>query len=96
MVIVNSAQIASELFEKRGSIYSDRPQLPSAMHIGYTRMLPYVAYGDRCREHRRMISQVIGTRALVEQYGPLQERATHAFLGRLIAEPEGLLEHINK
>ena len=95
-VIINSVSVASDLLDKRGSIYSDRPQMPSFELIGYANMLPFVKYGDRSREHRRMISQVIGSHSLVEQFALLQERATHAFLGRLMAHPEGLLDHINK
>ena len=93
---MNSFKAASELLEKRSAIYSDRPQLPSAQYIGYTNMLPFVAYGDRFQEHRRLISQVIGSRSLVERFSPLQEHATHAFLHRLLVNPEDFAEHIKK
>ena len=59
-------------------------------------MLPFVQYGDRFREHRRLISQVVGSRSLVERFGPLQERATQAFLGKLLADPDDFVEHIKK
>ena len=96
MVIVNTYKAAVDLFDKRGAIYSHRPELPSATFIGYTNVLPLMQYGERWREHRRLFSTIMGTRALVERFAPLQQASTHKFLLRLLKDPDNFVEHIKK
>ena len=96
VVVVNSLKAASDLLDKRSNIYSDRAQPPSADYIGYTKILPLIEYGDRLREHRRMISKVVGSRVQVEKFGGLQEHVTHKFLNRLLNDPTHFAKHIEK
>ncbi|PSR71810.1 hypothetical protein PHLCEN_2v12311 [Hermanssonia centrifuga] len=96
LIIINSLQTAVELLDKRGAIYSDRPQLFSADKIGHTKLTPLMTYGSQFREQRRMMAQCIGSRALVEKYGPLQQREVNRFLLRILRKPEGLSAHIRR
>lgn len=43
-----------------------------------------------------MMAQCIGSRALVEKYGPLQQREVNRFLLRILRKPEGLSAHIRR
>ena len=96
MVIINSFKMASDLLDKRSTIYSDRMQAESAKFIGYTDTLAVMSYGDRFREHRRIMARVIGSRAQVEKFGGLQEHATHQFLNTLLQDPAHFVDHIKK
>lgn len=95
LVIINSYETAIDLLEKRSSLYSDRIQLPSSVFIGFTDVVASAAYAsDRFREQRRMITQVVGTRALVEQLWPGQKDAINKFLPRLLEDPEHFIDHL--
>lgn len=96
MIVLNSFPAALDLLEKRSAKYSDRPYLPSADISGFSNILPLTGYGERFREQRRMLTRVIGSRTLVEKFGPLQQHATNSFLGRLMQDPNEFLEHIKK
>lgn len=96
LIIVNSQKVAVELLEKRSSLYSDRAFLESSHSIGYDRTLPLTPYGSRLREQRRMLSQTLGTRSLVEKYGPLEEHQTHDLLLCMLRDPDNFLHHIER
>lgn len=46
-------------------------------------------YGDRFREQRKMLSQVFGSRALVDKFNRLQEREVHDLLMRILKDGSG-------
>ncbi len=97
MVILNSAEFAEELLEKRSSLYSDRPTLVMGGElVGWNKTLALTRYSDRFREYRRFIFRIIGTRSQVQQYHALAEREAHGFVRRLSSEPEKLAPHIRK
>lgn len=95
LAIVNSYETAIDLLEKRSSLYSDRPQPVSLVFVGFTKVLPSTSYTDgRFKEQRRMITQVVGTRALVEQLWQAQKGVVSKFLSRLSKDPENFVEHL--
>ncbi|KAI0028090.1 cytochrome P450 [Vararia minispora EC-137] len=99
MVIVNSAQIAQDLLDKRSSIYSDRPRMPMAGELcGYIDTLPIMPYGQRFRVTRRLMHQFMGTRTTVEKYADVEEEETARFILRILRDPrsESLEEHVRK
>ncbi|KAJ3485032.1 hypothetical protein NLI96_g5229 [Meripilus lineatus] len=97
MVILNSAEIASELLEKRSAIYSDRPTLVmSGEMVGWKNALGLVRYNDKFREYRKFISRKMGTRSQVQEFYELQEVETHTFTRRVLKEPENLAAHIRR
>ena len=96
LLIINSYKVAMELLDKRGSLYSDRPQPPSAQLAGYTNMMPLLAYGDRFREQRRTVNHLIGSRASVDNFAPLQEASTSTFLLWLLESPAEFEPHIRR
>lgn len=96
-VIVNSLQIAIELLDKRGTIYSDRPRSPVAGEImGWERTLGLIRYGPLWREGRRLFSQTLGTRKGVEKLTEQIEHEGQRFLAHLLQEPEELSQHVRR
>ncbi|KAI6142730.1 cytochrome P450 [Pisolithus tinctorius] len=94
-VILNSANAAVEMLEKKSSIYSDRPTLPMGGElIGWKEALVLLPYGDKFREHRRNFHRVLGGRTAVSVYHPIEEMETHKFLQRALAKPADLNAHL--
>ncbi|KAG6333885.1 hypothetical protein ID866_5198 [Astraeus odoratus] len=95
LIILNNAKVAIEMLDKKSSIYSDRPVLPMGGElVGWKDTLVLLPYGDRLREYRKNFHRVIGIRASMEIYNPVEEQETHRFLQRVLAKPNDLRAHI--
>ncbi|KAF8512772.1 cytochrome P450 [Gautieria morchelliformis] len=93
MVIISSAHVAYELFEKRSTIYSDRFRFPVASKLmGLDWIVTFMPYGDKWRRHRRVIHQKFHPAAATE-YQPVQLRHTRELLRRLYETPDLVTEH---
>ena len=83
------------MLEKKSSSYSDRPVLPMGGElVGWKNTLVLLPYGDRFREYRKNFARVIGSRAAMETYRPIEEVETHRFLQRVLAKPTELAQHV--
>jgi cytochrome P450 len=102
VIILNSAEAASALFDDRGSIYSHRPHSHFANDlVGWRDLLLMQRDGPRMREGRRLFAQVMGSKAVLEDHLPLVESETHRFIRRVLDEDgdrrDALLpDHIRK
>ncbi|KAJ7192805.1 cytochrome P450 [Mycena pura] len=97
ITILNSASVAVELLDKKGSIYSDRPFVAMAGElVGWKNMLGLMPYGDRFRSYRRLAHTLFGSQTIMRSFQPLEEMETHRFLKRLLFTPENLQSHIEK
>ena len=96
IIVLNTANAAIDLLEKRSSIYSDRPRMPMAGELmGWEHNMALTRYNARWRESRRLAKGIIGQGAVGVFYG-LQEGACAKFLGRLLDTPEQFLAHIRQ
>ncbi|KAI0332487.1 cytochrome P450 [Cubamyces sp. BRFM 1775] len=96
-VILNSAKHAIEMLEKKSSIYSSRPIIPVGGElVGWNRTLALLPYGNKFREYRRLIFQLIGSRKNMERFMPLVENKTRDLVFEIFQEPNELLKHIRK
>ena len=97
MIILNSSKAAVDLLDKRSATYSDRPILMMCGEIvGWNKSLALTQYGPRFREFRKFMGRLIGTRASMERFVPLQERETAKCLARIMADPGSLVHQIRK
>ncbi|KAJ7757489.1 cytochrome P450 [Mycena metata] len=77
---LNDVAYATEMLDKKSRIYSDRPTL--------------IMGGELWSEYRRLMAQVIGTRAKVEtSYRQILEERTHDFLRNILLRPDAWPEH---
>ncbi|KAG1804497.1 cytochrome P450 [Suillus subaureus] len=91
-VLVKSAV---DMLDKKGAVYSDRPVLPMAGElVGWKPSLALLPYGDRCRQQRKNIHQIMGNRATLEVHHPIEEIETRRFLKRVFSNPEQLQAHV--
>ncbi|KAJ7134691.1 cytochrome P450 [Mycena epipterygia] len=87
IILVNSLKIASELFEKRSHLYSDRPVAPMIDLIGWDFNVGLMPFTDKWRRHRRLFQQCF-RRDISATYRPTQTKKIHDFLRGLLSNPD--------
>ena len=95
MTILNSPEAASDLLEKKGSIFAEPPVLIFAGELsGYNDLLILSSY-ERSRHLRKMIHGTLGTRSSVAKLYPIiGDRWMKRFVQRVLKTPDDLMEHI--
>ncbi|KAI6001506.1 cytochrome P450 [Pisolithus marmoratus] len=97
IVILNSANAAVEMLEKKSSIYSDRPVVPMGGElVGWKEALILLPYGDRFRVHRKNFHRVLGSRTVASVYHPVEEEETLKFLHHVLVKPADLNVHLRR
>ncbi|KAJ3568659.1 hypothetical protein NP233_g5569 [Leucocoprinus birnbaumii] len=92
MVILNSAEDAIELLEKRAGIYSDRTRIPLIELVGWTFDTGLMRNNERWRSERKIFHQTF-KRESVELFLPIQTAKVHAMLRQLLSNPECFADH---
>ncbi|SJL09800.1 related to cytochrome P450 CYP2 subfamily [Armillaria ostoyae] len=90
-VVLNSAQAAADLFEKRSRNYSDRPDFTMMKLAGWGTIMGFMRYSEQIR--RRMFHQYFYLRA-VPAYYPVQVKATSVLLQQLHKSPDAFVHHV--
>ncbi|KAK0446236.1 cytochrome P450 [Armillaria borealis] len=92
-LVINSAQAADDLLEKRSRNYSDRPDFTMPKLSGWEFNMAFMRYSDWWRMHRRMFHQYFQPRA-VPAYYPVQMKATLVMLQQLHKSPDAFVHHV--
>ncbi|KIK93082.1 hypothetical protein PAXRUDRAFT_34248 [Paxillus rubicundulus Ve08.2h10] len=96
LVYLNTPEVAFELLDKRGAIYSDRPRLVMAGELcGCENMVAFAPHGDTSRRQRKLMQTALGLSS-IKTYQPLFELETRPFLKRLVEDPFGFRDHIRQ
>ncbi|KAK0479198.1 cytochrome P450 [Armillaria novae-zelandiae] len=97
IVFLNSADAASDLLDKRGAIYSDRPEQKMVGDLcGCNRLLPFLKYNsERFTRQQRFVKKTLGPRS-IPAYVPMIRASTNAFLCEMISSPSHYLKHARK
>ncbi|KAF9442561.1 cytochrome P450 [Macrolepiota fuliginosa MF-IS2] len=94
-LVLGSPRRTSDLFEKRATIYSDRPRMIMVMEmLGWTYNLGLQPYGSWWRRHYRLFHNHFGADQLVN-FQPTLLKTTHSFLRRLLSNPDNFVRHIH-
>lgn len=67
-----------------------------ALTAGWRETLILLRYGQKFREYRRYFHQLIGSKASMDKFLPIEEYETAIFLQRVAAKPEALSEHVRR
>ncbi|KAI9448530.1 cytochrome P450 [Lactarius indigo] len=87
-LVINSFDTAVKMLDAKSTIYSDRPSfLVLGDMMGWKDGVAVATYGERLRDLRRLLHQVMGTPASVTKLIPVIEREVHRFLQRLLDAP---------
>ncbi|KAG6908817.1 hypothetical protein DXG01_003170 [Tephrocybe rancida] len=95
VIVLDNAKIATELLEKRSSIYSDRARMPMINELmGWGWNVGFMPYGDLWRHHRRLLHQEFHPSAAM-RFQPHELKATHNLLRRFLDAPDSdLMENL--
>ncbi|KAI0001214.1 cytochrome P450 [Russula vinacea] len=95
MVILNSAKAVSEIFDKRGSNYSDRPDMPMIVDLmGWDWTFALMRYGPRWKEHRRVFHSHFNHGVIEHQ--EIQLDISKQLLTLLLTSPKNYVEHMRQ
>lgn len=96
MIILNSSTAVADLFDKRASNYSDRPDMPMIVDLmGWDWTFALMRYGPRWKEHRRVFNNHfnIGTSGASEDRH-IQLRICRELLSLMFQSPSEYLENL--
>ncbi|KAG1832830.1 cytochrome P450 [Suillus variegatus] len=93
VIVINSEEIAKDIFEGRSTIYSDRPQSIVYEPFASDFNMGLMPYGDRWRLHRRMFHQAF-RQAEIPTYHALTLRSAHKMLFSLLQDPDNYTSHV--
>ncbi|KAK5102807.1 hypothetical protein LTS08_003608 [Lithohypha guttulata] len=87
-IVVSTEEIANDLLRERGTIYSDREQLPMAAQLLSDNLRPlFLPYGPIWRNVRRLMHNVANVN-VATSYEPVQEEESLRMLWDLVRQPE--------
>ncbi|KAF9077447.1 hypothetical protein BDP27DRAFT_1208940 [Rhodocollybia butyracea] len=92
MLILNTAQVAIDLLEKRARIYSDRGMTNMAKLSGSESVFSLQRYSDKWRGNRKFFQQHFRKSACSRFYAA-QYKKIHQFLHNLMDVPEEFMHH---
>ncbi|KAG2154174.1 cytochrome P450 [Suillus bovinus] len=92
VVVINSEEVAKDLFEWRSTIYSDKPQSIVYEPFGSDFNIAFMPYGDRWRLHRRIYHQAF-RQTEVHTYHAVQLCCAHKMLLRVLQDPSEYPRH---
>ncbi|KAG1833877.1 cytochrome P450 [Suillus variegatus] len=92
VMVVNSEEVAKDLFERRSSIYSDRPQSIVYEAFASDFNMGFMPYGNRWRLHRRIFHQAFH-QAATPAHQAVQLRSAHKMLSSLLQDPDNYPDH---
>lgn len=94
IIILDSEEAATELLDKRSSIYSSRARLPMINELmGFDFHFGLMPYGNEWRERSRWMYRYLRANDTA-RFQPHEMKATHGLLRRLLDEPDNFMDHI--
>ncbi|KAJ7601748.1 cytochrome P450 [Mycena rosella] len=92
IIVLNSVEAATELLDKRGANYSDRPRMLIVELMGWWPTLAFLPYGKLFMKHRRVLQNHFGPQKALSHL-PIQTRQAHILAKNMMVEHEENTEH---
>ncbi|KAF5324171.1 hypothetical protein D9619_011321 [Psilocybe cf. subviscida] len=94
VIVVDTSEVATELLERRSSLYSGRARMPMINELmGFEFDFGFMDYGDRWRRHRRLMHNSFHPVA-ARSFRPHLLRITRNLLNRVLESPEGIIPNV--
>ncbi|KAI0704573.1 cytochrome P450 [Earliella scabrosa] len=94
VLVINSMKIINDLLEKRGNVYSDRPNFTVVGELmGLGQSMPLLPYREEWRMQRKLAHSALSP-AAVKKYYTIQEDLAAILAKQLIDSPEDFFDHI--
>ncbi|KAH6626478.1 cytochrome P450 [Chaetomium sp. MPI-SDFR-AT-0129] len=94
-VVLNTLAAATELLDKRGSNYADRPRFVMFEEMGWSPTLTWLRWGPKYQLHRKVLQPPF-VKSKVAQYTALQRREALRFCLGAIDHPEDWLTAVRR
>jgi cytochrome P450 len=94
-VVLNSLAAATELLEKRGSTYADRPRFVMFEEMGWSPTLTWLRWGPKYHLHRKVLQPPF-TKSRVGQYTAHQRKEAFICCKILIDNPNDWLSSVRR
>ncbi|PHH86202.1 hypothetical protein CDD83_10589 [Cordyceps sp. RAO-2017] len=88
VIVLNSVRAATDLLDRRGANYCDRPRFVLFEVMGWGKTLTFLPWGPDFRMHRRILQKSFQKSSIV-RYQPLQEHETAVMLRGILDRPAG-------
>ncbi|EJD46841.1 putative CyP450 monooxygenase [Auricularia subglabra TFB-10046 SS5] len=95
IVVLNTLEAVTELFDRRNTIYSDRPRFHMLDLMGWMWNIGLMPYGPWWRQHRRVLQHFFNEGAS-RAYNELQARNNIQFLKSLLDTPDDYRHHVRR
>ncbi|PPQ76379.1 hypothetical protein CVT26_015387 [Gymnopilus dilepis] len=95
MIILNSAQAAIDLLDKKSGIYSDRAPSDVFKLMGWEHNSGFLPYGKRFHSHRKMLNEYFSHEKCAD-YLPFQTLEARRLVQNLFNNPERFNDHLNR
>jgi cytochrome P450 len=96
VLFLNKAEVAFELLDKRGAIYSGKPRLIMVGEMcGCENMVPFTTYNEAFKRRRKLMQLTLGPRSIPSYHQGL-ETETKTFIRSLVSDPINYLWHIRR
>ncbi|KAF4450449.1 hypothetical protein F53441_6448 [Fusarium austroafricanum] len=93
-VIIHDRHAIHEILDKASAKTSARPHMNFAGDMcGYSELLTLRQYDATFRQHRKLVHQQLGTKALAARFQNSQDVESHRLLFRVLNDPENLIQH---
>ncbi|KAF4567124.1 hypothetical protein EYR36_010741 [Pleurotus pulmonarius] len=97
LIVIDTAEAANELFDKRSSIYSSRPRFIMLNELmGWSWLFATMEYGELWKQHRKLFQREFHPNAVTALFQPQVLKHTSGLLTRLLESPDDFMEHINQ
>lgn len=93
IIVISDLKIALDLFEKRGAIYSGRPNFYMAWESGFTWPLAFMPQNDAWRVRRQLMHHKFHPQATMQMHGLLRRTAIE-LARNLLHTPHRFRDHI--
>ncbi|KAG8910900.1 hypothetical protein FRC00_007376 [Tulasnella sp. 408] len=89
VLVINSPEVAKDLLDKKGQIYSDRPRSDKGELKGQTEGTSFRPFDAGWKKQRRFLNQVLNPSAVRTEYYSLQAKRTYQWVFEFLDHPEG-------
>ncbi|PFH48298.1 hypothetical protein AMATHDRAFT_65777 [Amanita thiersii Skay4041] len=94
VIVLDTAEAAMELFERRSTIYSGRPKAHMLELMGWGFAIGITDYGETWRAERRLAHQSFHSSA-AKRFRPYSLKAAHGYLRRMLDHSEEIVESLH-
>lgn len=96
IVIVSDLEMITDLLERRGAVYSERPKFHMADAVGFGWSVAIMPRGKAWRLRRRLVEGHLSPKSTIETWHPLVRQTALELAQSLLATPDKFAAHVRR